>query len=52
MVLPKLIYKELYLIGLQLSTYKLSIPEVLRNIMKTNPNAFHEVYMSWENTKY
>ena len=40
MVLPKLIYKELYLIGLELSTYKLSTSEVLRNLMKLNPNAF------------
>lgn len=40
MVLPKLICEECYLNGLKLSTYKLSILKVLRNITEANSNAF------------
>ena len=51
MVPPKLISKELFLTGLELSVYKLNISKVLINIMITNPNVFL-VYMIWENVQY
>jgi len=51
MILPKLICKEFYLIGLKLRAYKFYIPKVLRNITESSPNAF-QVHIIWKDTQY